>query len=122
MSIHKSLLTPVQVGAFNLRNRIVMASMTRSRNLVPNDINVEYYSQRATVGLIITEGILITPQGTEWPDAPGIWNDRQVKGWRKVIDKVHAKGGLIVAQLWHLGRVNHSLHQAGQPPVGPSAV
>jgi len=85
-------------------------------------VNAEYYAQRAEAGLIISEATLISPQGTEWPYAPGIFSQDQVEGWRKVTDAVHAKGGLIINQLWHVGRLAHPLHQAGQLPPAPSAV
>ena len=106
-----------------LRNRIVVGAMTRNRGVVPTALTAEYYRLRARhAGLIITEGIMIEPQGSEWPYAPGLFNDEQVAGWRLVTDAVHSEGGLIVAQLWHLGRIVHPLHQSGQPGPAPSAV
>ena len=117
------LFEPVQVGAFKLRNRIVAGPMTRNRGIVPTTLTAHYYSLRARhAGLIITEGIQIEPQGSEWPYAPGLFNEEQVAGWRLVTEAVHREGGLIVAQLWHLGRNVHPLHQCGQPGPAPSAV
>ncbi|KIJ23607.1 hypothetical protein M422DRAFT_237710 [Sphaerobolus stellatus SS14] len=126
-----SLNTPVFLGALELRNRNIMSAMTRNRSLptsIPNDTNVERYKQRAQggAGLIVTEGILIVQQGTEWPHAPGIWTDEHVAGWNKVTDAVHAEGSKIVAQLWHLGRASHpdmpEQIASGQPVWAPSAI
>ena len=121
-----SLLSPIQLGALNLENRIVMAPLTRCRadtpGFVPNEMMVRYYAQRASAGLIISEGTLVSPQGRGYPFTPGIWSDEQVTGWRLVTDAVHAKGGLIVCQLWHCGRLSLPEYQDGQPPVAPSAV
>ena len=117
------LFQPTQVGALKLRNRIVAGPLTRNRGVVPTPLNAQYYALRARhAGLIITEGIQIEPQGSEWPQAPGLFNSEQVAGWRLVTDAVHREGGLIVAQLWHLGRVVHPLHQSGLPGPAPSAV
>ena len=117
------LFEPVQLGALQLRNRIVVGAMTRNRGVVPAAVHAKYYGLRAQhAGLIITEAIQIVPQGSEWPYAPGLFNEEQVAGWRLVTDAVHREGGLIVAQLWHLGRTVHPLHQAGQPGPAPSAV
>ncbi|KIJ23425.1 hypothetical protein M422DRAFT_231647 [Sphaerobolus stellatus SS14] len=125
------LNTPVALGAIELLNRNIMSAMTRNRSLptsIPNDTNVEYYKQRAHggAGLIVTEGILIVQQGTEWPHAPGIWTDEHVNGWKKVTDAVHAEGSKIVAQLWHCGRVSHpdmpEQIASGQPIWAPSAI
>ena len=119
----EQLFKPISLGALQLRNRFVMAAMTRNRGYTPNALNVEYYRQRATeAGLILSEGTLIELQGTEWPYAPGIFTSEQVTGWREVTDAVHAEGALIVAQLWHLGRVVHPLHQGGKPCYAPSAI
>ncbi|KIJ36200.1 hypothetical protein M422DRAFT_232710 [Sphaerobolus stellatus SS14] len=126
-----SLNTPVSLGALELRNRNIMSAMTRNRSLptsIPNDTNVEHYKQRAHggAGLIVTEGILIVQQGTEWPHAPGIWTDEHVSGWKKVTDAVHSEGSKIVAQLWHLGRASHpdmpEQIASGQPVWAPSAI
>jgi len=107
-----------------------MAALTRSRSVptsVPNDVNVEYYRQRAqSAGLIVTEGTLVAQQGTEWPHAPGLWNKEQVAGWKKVTDAVHKEGAPIFAQLWHLGRASHpdapEQKATGQPVYAPSAI
>ena len=121
------LLTPVTVGAVKLRNRVVMAPLTRSRAGQPGDIpielNVEYYAQRATAGLIVSEGTQVSQQGQGYAWTPGMYTDEQEAGWKKVVDAVHAKGGRISAQLWHVGRVSHPLLQKdGGQPVAPSAI
>ncbi len=121
------LFTPLQLGAYTLKNRIVMAPLTRMRatpgTLSPNDLNVEYYHQRASAGLIITEASQISPIGMGYPLTPGIYTNEQVAGWKKVTDAVHAEGGKIFIQLWHVGRVSHSsLHPAEGLPVAPSEV
>jgi 2,4-dienoyl-CoA reductase-like NADH-dependent reductase (Old Yellow Enzyme family) len=127
----KALIQPLQLGAISLRNRVIVSATTRNRSVptnVPNSLNVEFYEQRAAggAGLIVTEGTLICQQGTEWPHAPGIWSQPQVDGWKKVTDAVHAKGGAIYCQLWHVGRVAHPdapEHKAsGRPVYGPSAI
>jgi N-ethylmaleimide reductase len=122
----RALFQPAQAGALRLANRIVMAPLTRNRagpGLVPNASAAEYYAQRATAGLIITEATQISAQAQGYADTPGCYTDGQVAGWNKVTDAVHAKGGLIVVQLWHTGRVSHtSFQKGGQAPVGPSAV
>jgi N-ethylmaleimide reductase len=121
------LFTPFTIGTLTLPNRIVMAPLTRSRATpdgdVPHALNVEYYAQRATAGLIISEGTQISPEGKGYIQTPGIYSPEQVAGWRKVTDAVHARGGRIFAQLWHVGRVSHtSLQPNGQLPVAPSAI
>ena len=120
------LLSPVRLGALSLKNRVVMAPLTRCRtdnaDFVPNDLMIAYYAQRADAGLIISEGTIVSPQGRGYPFTPGIWSAEQVAGWRKVTDAVHAKGGLIVCQLWHCGRLSLPEYHDGQPPVAPSAV
>ncbi|KAJ3756820.1 hypothetical protein EV360DRAFT_71668 [Lentinula raphanica] len=124
------LFQPLQLGPLTLRNRVFMSALTRNRSVptnVPNALNVEYYQQRAkSAGLIVTEGVLITQQGSEWPHAPGIWNKEQVAGWKKVIDAVHKEGSVIFAQLWHLGRISHpdapEQKAAGVPVYAPSAL
>lgn len=120
------LFTPLTIGTMTLPNRIVMAPLTRNRAAegnVPHDLNVQYYAQRATAGLIISEGTQISPEGQGYLATPGLHADEQVLGWRAVTDAVHAKGGHIFAQLWHVGRVSHtSLRQWEQPPVAPSAI
>lgn len=123
-SIH--LFTPLQVGPYELPNRIVMAPLTRNRageGNVPQALNAEYYAQRASAGLIITEASQISPQGVGYPFTPGIHTDAQVAGWRLVTDAVHARGGRIFLQLWHVGRISHpSLQPGGELPVAPSAI
>ncbi|MGH6964144.1 MAG: alkene reductase [Phenylobacterium sp.] len=113
-------------GALKLANRIVMAPLTRNRagpGLVPSQFAAEYYSQRATAGLIIAEATQVSAQAQGYADTPGSFSDAQVAGWKVVTDAVHAKGGKIVLQLWHTGRVSHTLFQKnGQAPVGPSAI
>ena len=120
-----NLFSPIKIGNYNLKNRIFMAPMTRCRSIkdnVPNDLMVEYYSQRASAGLIITEGTQISPQGIGYPYTPGIHTEAQVQGWRKVTKAVHEKDGRIFLQLWHVGRVSHSSFLGGELPVAPSAI
>jgi N-ethylmaleimide reductase len=124
-----TLFQPIQVGRMQLANRVVMAPLTRNRapGAMPNDLMVTYYTQRADpkngAGLIITEATAISHQGQGYSDVPGIWSDAQVAAWRKVTDSVHAAGGKIVIQLWHVGRVSHTeLQPNGQAPVAPSAI
>jgi N-ethylmaleimide reductase len=121
-----SLFDPIDLGALKLKNRIVMAPLTRSRAVegeVPNPLAAEYYGQRASVGLIISEATQISRSGQGYPNTPGIFTDAQVEGWKRVTDAVHARGGLIVAQLWHVGRVSIAAYQPdGRPAVGPSAI
>ena len=121
------LFSPAQLGAISLKNRLVMAPLTRSRapkeNGVPQSINVTYYEQRATAGLIVTEATPISAMGHGYPFLPGIYTDEQVAGWKKVVDAVHAKGGKMVLQLWHVGRISHpSLLPNHVLPVAPSAI
>ena len=121
-----TLFSPLDVGELRLRNRIVMAPLTRNRagpGFVPRELNVEYYRQRASAGLIISEATQIAPEGLGYPDTPGIYTDEQVAGWRRVTDAVHAEGGQMVLQLWHVGRISHpSLQPHQQLPVAPSAI
>ena len=123
---HPTLHSPVQVGPYTLRNRMVMAPMTRSRAVagnVPSDLAVTYYAQRASAGLIVTEGTQVSPQGVGYMGTPGIHEEEQIAGWRRVTDAVHEKGGRIFAQLWHVGRISHPLLQPdGGLPVAPSAI
>ena len=119
------LLTPMKIGALELPNRVIMAPLTRCRSSagrVPNDLMAEYYQQRAGMGLIITEATSVSAQGVGYPDTPGIWSDAQVEGWKKVTSAVHAKGGKIVLQLWHVGRISDPLYLNGDLPVAPSAI
>ncbi len=121
----QSLFTPFQAGDIALANRIVMAPLTRNRALpgrVPGDLQVEYYRQRASAGLIVTEASQISPEGQGYLDTPGIYSAEQVAGWRRVTDAVHEAGGKIVIQLWHVGRISHvSLLPEGMVPVSSSA-
>ncbi|MGQ3672388.1 alkene reductase [Xanthobacter sp. TB0136] len=121
-----SLFDTFQLGAMTLANRIVMAPLTRNRadaHNVPSALAVDYYTQRASAGLIITEASPISQQGQGYQDTPGIWSDEQVAAWRAITDAVHAAGGHIVIQLWHVGRISHSsLQPGGGAPVAPSAL
>lgn len=120
-----TLFDPLQLGAVTLKNRIVMAPLTRSRaseGRVPNDLMATYYEQRADAGLILTEATSVTPMGVGYADTPGIWSDEQVEGWKKVTKAVHDKGGMIFLQLWHVGRISAPLFLDGQTPVAPSAI
>lgn len=120
-----SLFDPAQMGDLQLRNRIIMAPLTRCRasaGRVPNALMAEYYQQRASAGLILTEATSVTPMGVGYPDTPGIWSDEQVEGWKLVTDAVHQAGGLIFLQLWHVGRISDSSYLDGELPVAPSAI
>jgi len=121
-----NLFTPLQVGPLTLRNRILMAPMTRSRagpGNTPTELNARYYAQRATSGLLISEATQVCPEGVGYPGTPGIHTPEQVAGWRLVTDAVHKLGGLIYCQLWHVGRASHSFFQPGAAaPVSSSAV
>jgi 2,4-dienoyl-CoA reductase-like NADH-dependent reductase (Old Yellow Enzyme family) len=120
-----TLFDPIQIGDLQLSNRIIMAPLTRCRaeaDRVPGELMVEYYRQRASAGLILTEATSVMPMGVGYPDTPGIWNAEQVQGWRKVTDAVHAAGGKIVLQLWHVGRISDPVYLDGQLPVAPSAL
>lgn len=121
------LLTPLKMGAFTLSNRIIMAPLTRSRagqpGDFPTDMNVAYYAQRASAGLIVSEATQISQQGQGYAFTPGIYTDEQETGWKKIVSTVHAKGGKMAAQLWHVGRISHALLQEnGAAPVAPSAI
>ncbi len=120
------LFSPITLGAISLKNRMVMAPLTRNRageGGVPHDLNVTYYTQRATAGLIITEATPISDMAHGYPALPGIYNDAQVAGWKKIVDAVHAKGGKIMSQIWHVGRISHpSLLPNNALPVAPSAI
>jgi len=113
-----NLFDPLELGAFEIANRIVMAPLTRARSDqdgVPNPLMAAYYAQRASAGLIISEATGISREGLGWPNAPGLWNQRQVEGWKLVTDAVHRSKGRIVAQLWHMGRLVHPDLGGGQP-------
>jgi 2,4-dienoyl-CoA reductase-like NADH-dependent reductase (Old Yellow Enzyme family) len=119
------LLSPIRVGDLDLPNRIWMAPLTRSRSgteRIPNAMNVEYYRQRASAGLILTEATAVTPEGVGYAGTPGIWSDEQVQGWSAVTRAVHEAGGHIFMQLWHVGRISHPLFLDGALPVAPSAI
>ncbi|KAL6068297.1 Alkene reductase [Balamuthia mandrillaris] len=118
----RTLFSPLKFGALTAKNRVWMSPMTRNRGVVPGPLQQTYYQQRASAGLIISEGTFICPQGTEWPQVPGIYSEEQVKGWKKVLDAVHKKDGLMVCQLWHVGRLTHPSEQGGKSPIGPSAI
>lgn len=120
-----SLLDPIQVGDLHLPNRVFMAPLTRSRagvSRVPNDLMREYYVQRASAGLILSEATSVTPMGVGYADTPGIWSAEQVAGWKGITSAVRAAGGRMFLQLWHVGRVSDPLFLDGALPVGPSAV
>jgi N-ethylmaleimide reductase len=124
---HSSLFTPIQLGRHTLRNRIVLPPLTRQRSAQPGDVATElaalYYRQRAGAGFMISEGTQIEPRGQGYAWTPGIYSDEQIDGWRQVTDAVHAEGGVIFAQLWHVGRVSHTaLQPGGAAPVAPSAI
>jgi N-ethylmaleimide reductase len=120
------LYTPVRAGALQLPNRIIMAPMTRNRagkGNVPTPLVAEYYRQRATAGLIITEATQVTPRGVGYPNTPGIHSAEQVEGWKVITKAVHDAGGRILLQLWHVGRSSHQLYQPnGDLPVSSSAI
>jgi len=120
-----NLLKSLQVGELNLPNRVVMSPLTRCRasaGRVPNALMAEYYAQRASAGLIISEATSVSPQGVGYPDTPGIWSDEQVQGWKLVTKAVHAAGGRIFLQLWHVGRISDPEFLNGELPVAPSAI
>lgn len=119
-----SLFDPLQAGVFHLKNRVVMAPLTRGRageSRLANDLMADYYAQRASAGLMISEATAISPEGYGWKDAPAMYTDGHQEAWKRVTDAVHKKEGLIVLQLWHMGRLSHS-DLIGQTPVAPSAV
>ena len=119
-----SLFEPIQLGAISCPNRVLMAPLTRTRGTaehVPTDLMATYYVQRASAGLIISEAIGISRQGLGWPFATGLWTPAQIQGWRATTDAVHAAGGRIVAQLWHMGRMVHPSFVDGAAPISSSA-
>ena len=121
-----NLFDPIIVGDLKLRNRIWLAPLTRCRAVgdgrVPNDLMVEYYRQRASAGLILTEATSVTPMGVGYPNTPGIWSNEQIEGWQAVTQAVHAAGSRIFLQLWHVGRISDPVYLDGAQPVAPSAV
>ena len=121
----KALLESFQLRELALPNRVIMAPLTRSRageSRIPNDLMAEYYSQRASAGLIISEATTISPQANGWIQSPGIYTAEMTEGWRKVVDAVHAAGGRIFLQLWHMGRASHSDYHNGERAVAPSPI
>jgi hypothetical protein len=120
-----SLFDPLRIGDLTLKNRIVMAPLTRSRSgdeRTPGPLVAEYYAQRASAGLILSEATSVTPMGVGYAATPGLWSEAQVEGWKLTTEAVHKAGGLIFAQLWHVGRISDPVFLAGQPPVSASAV
>src|SRR5512137_3012908 len=120
-----NLLSPFDLHGLALRNRVVMAPLTRARagnERVPNDLMAEYYAQRASAGLIITEATVISEQGFGWVDSPGIYTDAQVAGWQKTTAALRARGTPVFVQLWHCGRASHSSFHGGNPAVSASAI
>ena len=125
LKMSKALLNSISLHQLKLSNRVVMAPLTRSRageERLPNSLMAEYYTQRASAGLIITEATSISKQGIGWRENPGIYNDEQTAGWKSIVEQVHAKGGKIFLQLWHCGRASHSSFHGGELAVAPSAV
>ncbi len=119
------LHSKLQLGALTLPNRIIMAPLTRCRasaGRVPNELMRDYYAQRASAGLIITEATSVDPMGVGYPDTPGIWSDEQVVGWKMITDAVRVAGGRMVLQLWHVGRISDPAYLDGKLPVAPSAI
>ncbi|BCR25629.1 alkene reductase [Aquipseudomonas alcaligenes] len=120
-----TLFDPLKLGSLELPNRIIMAPLTRCRadaGRVPNALMAEYYVQRASAGLILSEATSVTPMGVGYPDTPGIWSEDQVRGWLNITRAVHANGGRIFLQLWHVGRISDPLYLDGELPVAPSAI
>lgn len=120
-----NLLSPITIGNYNLKNRVFMAPMTRSRSVVdniPNEMMARYYAQRASAGLIITEATQISTRGVGYPYTPGIHTAAQIEGWREVTQAVHKNGGRIFLQLWHVGRISHPAYHDGAFPYAPSAI
>lgn len=121
------LLEPVSLGSIALKNRIVMAPLTRCRasgadGRTPNELMLRYYVQRASAGMILTEATSVTPMGVGYPHTPGIWSDAHVTGWKAINDAVHSHDGKMVLQLWHVGRISHPSYLGGELPVAPSAI
>jgi 2,4-dienoyl-CoA reductase-like NADH-dependent reductase (Old Yellow Enzyme family) len=120
-----TLHDPLRLGALTLPNRIIMAPLTRCRSAagrVPTELMAEYYTQRASAGLVLSEATSVDPMGVGYPDTPGIWSEEQVAGWKKVTASVHAAGGRMFLQLWHVGRVSDPVYLDGAQPVAPSAI
>ncbi len=120
-----TLFDSIQLGDIKLPNRVIMAPLTRCRasaGRIPNALMATYYAQRASAGLILSEATSVSGDGVGYPDTPGIWSDAQINGWKEVTGAVHAKGGCIFLQLWHVGRVSHPSYLDGRLPVAPSAL
>ena len=120
-----TLFDPLEVGDLKLPNRLVMAPLTRCRasdGRVPNALMSEYYAQRASAGLVISEATSVSPMGVGYPDTPGIWSREQVEGWKLVTRAIHNAGGRILLQLWHVGRMSDPYFLDGALPVAPSAI
>lgn len=125
VSSRSRLFQPLRLGAWDLPNRIIMAPLTRCRaseGRIPNPMMAEYYAQRASAGLIISEATSVSPMGVGYPNTPGIWSDAQVEGWKLVTEAVHQAGGRIILQLWHVGRISDPIYLSGALPVAPSAI
>ncbi|MDA8744849.1 alkene reductase [Rubripirellula amarantea] len=124
MNDNETLFRPLRVGAIEIPHRIIMAPLTRARatHRVPNAMMAEYYRQRASAALIISEATAISEQGYGWQGAPGIYSDEHVEGWKRISESVHVAGGRLFLQLWHMGRVSHPDFQGGALPVGPSPI
>jgi 2,4-dienoyl-CoA reductase-like NADH-dependent reductase (Old Yellow Enzyme family) len=120
-----ALFEPLRLGDLDLPNRILMAPLTRCRAVdrrIPNELMRDYYVQRASAGLIFTEATSVVPMGVGYPHTPGVWSEEQVAGWRLITDAVHAAGGRIMLQLWHVGRISHPIYLDGELPVSSSAM
>src|SRR3984957_7041925 len=126
MSEMPTLFDPLKIGDLEVPNRILLAPLTRNRSTgpgrVPNAMMRDYYAQRASAGLILSEAPSVAPAGVGYPHPPGIWSDEQVEGWRNVVEGVHAAGGRIFLQLWHVGRLSDPIYQNGALPVAPSPI
>src|SRR6201992_2405530 len=127
MSAPTKLFEPFKLGPLSLPNRFVMAPLTRNRaippGMVPSPLAADYYGQRASAGLLVTEATQVSQQGQGYQDTPGIYSKEQVAGWRKVTDRVHERGGRIFLQAWHVGRLSHvDLQDKGVAPVAPSGI
>ncbi len=119
------LFEPLKLGAYTIPNRIIMAPLTRSRagsQRIPNDVMAKYYAERAGAGLILSEATAVHPSGVGYANTPGIWSYEQIEGWKKITNAVHANGGKIFMQLWHVGRISDPMFLNGELPVAPSAI
>lgn len=119
------LFSPLKIGALTIPNRIIMAPLTRARageGRIPNELMAVYYGQRASAGMILSEATAVDPMGVGYANTPGIWSQEQVEGWKKVTKAVHDKGGIILMQLWHVGRISDPIFLDGKIPVAPSAL